>query len=287
MWRRRGWRQSVSSRWLMGRRPTTTSWPGYEQPNRRRCPTGSSAALGRAQELVRRLPGAPLRALAAVGDRAPPRRARRGVRGRGAPARHRRRARAVYARRDGRQRSSSRTSRPRCCWIVKHHGLFQMYYYGEHTGDDPNGRDRYRDSPYFDACVEFCERYDQNCFDPAYDSLAVEVFEPMVRRVFAEPRYLDPERSGRQSASSQKVHRFGVDLRPRRVQECRHAKTNASRSAFRRRPGDGGGRRSNRRGAGHLWPDSRARRDLARVRKRRRYRPAGRQGRSRRVAQAS
>ena len=76
------------------------------------------------------------------------------------------------------------------CWIVAHHGAFQMYYYAEHYGDDPNARERFRDSPYFDACAEFCERYDQNCFDPAYESLPVEFFEPMVRRVFAEPRHL-------------------------------------------------------------------------------------------------
>lgn len=79
---------------------------------------------------------------------------------------------------------------PEICWIVKHHGLFQMYYYGRHTGDDPDGRDRYRDHEHFDVCAEFCELYDQNCFDPAYESLGLEAFEPMVRRVFAEPRYL-------------------------------------------------------------------------------------------------
>ena len=45
-------------------------------------------------------------------------------------------------------------------------------------------------SPYFDACAEFCERYDQNCFDPAYGSLPIEAFEPMVRRVFAKARYI-------------------------------------------------------------------------------------------------
>jgi predicted HD phosphohydrolase len=80
---------------------------------------------------------------------------------------------------------------PEICWIVKHHGLFQMYYYAHHSGGDRNARDRYRDHPWFDACAEFCERYDQNCFDPAYESLPVATFEPMVRRVFAEPRYLD------------------------------------------------------------------------------------------------
>jgi predicted HD phosphohydrolase len=76
-------------------------------------------------------------------------------------------------------------------WITKHHGVFQMYHYAHHTGGERNARDCFRDSPHFDACAEFCERYDQNCFDPAYDSLPVEFFEPMVRRVCGEPRYAD------------------------------------------------------------------------------------------------
>lgn len=79
---------------------------------------------------------------------------------------------------------------PEICWIVQHHGLFQAYYFAHHSGGDRNARDRYRDHEWFDACAEFCERYDQNCFDPDYESLPVEFFEPMVRRVFAEPRYL-------------------------------------------------------------------------------------------------
>ena len=75
-------------------------------------------------------------------------------------------------------------------WIVKHHGVFQMYYYAHHSGGDRNARDRYRDDPHFDACAEFCDRYDQASFDPDYDSEPVDFFEPMVRRVFADPRYL-------------------------------------------------------------------------------------------------
>jgi predicted HD phosphohydrolase len=73
---------------------------------------------------------------------------------------------------------------------VSHHGVFQEYYYGHLVGGDRNARDRYRDHPHFDACAEFCELYDQNCFDPDYESLPLAFFEPMVRRVFAEPRYL-------------------------------------------------------------------------------------------------
>lgn len=82
----------------------------------------------------------------------------------------------------------------RLCWIVEHHPVFQQYYYAHHMGGDRNARDRYRDHPWFDDCAEFCELYDQNCFDPSYDSLPLEFFEPMVTRVFSEPRYLEEDR---------------------------------------------------------------------------------------------
>ena len=77
-------------------------------------------------------------------------------------------------------------------WVVSHHGVFQMYHYGAASGDDPNARDRFAGHPHFDACAEFCDLYDQTCFDPDYDWLELDAFEPMVRRVFAEPRHLEP-----------------------------------------------------------------------------------------------
>ena len=73
-------------------------------------------------------------------------------------------------------------------WIVKHHGIFQGYYFFHHLGLDRNLRDRYRDHEWFRDCAEFCEKYDQNCFDPEYDTLPLEAFEPAVRAVFAAPR---------------------------------------------------------------------------------------------------
>jgi predicted HD phosphohydrolase len=82
--------------------------------------------------------------------------------------------------------------RPEVVWAVKHHGLFQMYYYAHLTGGDRNARDMYRDREWYDSCVEFCEKYDQNCFDPDYDTLPLDVFEPVVRRVVSEPRYIGP-----------------------------------------------------------------------------------------------
>ncbi|MEM7343368.1 MAG: hypothetical protein AAF485_03935 [Chloroflexota bacterium] len=78
------------------------------------------------------------------------------------------------------------------CWVIKYHPLFQLYYYGHHIGVDPNARDRFKDHPYYDACVEFCEKYDQNCFDPNFESLPLEFFEPMVHRIFGQPpKFID------------------------------------------------------------------------------------------------
>jgi predicted HD phosphohydrolase len=80
--------------------------------------------------------------------------------------------------------------RPELIWIIGHHGAFQMYYYGHFKGLDRNVRDRWAGHEYYEGCREFCEQYDQNCFDPDYDTLPIEEFEPMVRRVCSEPRYL-------------------------------------------------------------------------------------------------
>jgi predicted HD phosphohydrolase len=76
------------------------------------------------------------------------------------------------------------------CWIIAHHPLFQMYYYGPHMGGDKDARERFRGHPWFDAAVEFCERYDENCFDPAYEWLPLEHFAPAVAEVFSrEPSF--------------------------------------------------------------------------------------------------
>ncbi len=76
-------------------------------------------------------------------------------------------------------------------WVVEHHGIFQMLYYGHHYGWDRNARDRFRDHPCFDVCAAFCERWDQASFDPDYDSDTLESFEPMVREVFGRKAH-DP-----------------------------------------------------------------------------------------------
>lgn len=77
-------------------------------------------------------------------------------------------------------------------WIVRHHGIFQAYYYAHHLGGDRDARDRFKDHPCYQATVDFCDKWDQTSFDPDYDTLPLEHFEPMVRRIFArEPFQYD------------------------------------------------------------------------------------------------
>jgi len=70
-------------------------------------------------------------------------------------------------------------------WIIRHHGLFQGYYYFHHLGADRDAREAFRDHEWFDDCAAFCEEYDQNCFERNYDTMALEEFEPMVRDLFS------------------------------------------------------------------------------------------------------
>lgn len=81
--------------------------------------------------------------------------------------------------------------REQVTWVVEKHGDFQLVYYGEHVGADPEKRQQYAGHRYFDDCATFCERWDQSSFDPAYDTLPIEHFADRVREVFARQPY-DP-----------------------------------------------------------------------------------------------
>jgi len=73
-------------------------------------------------------------------------------------------------------------------WMVQNHGIFQGYFYFHHLGMDRNGRDKFKDHPYYDYTAEFCEKYDQCAFDLDYDNLPLETFEPMVKTLFSAPK---------------------------------------------------------------------------------------------------
>jgi predicted HD phosphohydrolase len=73
-------------------------------------------------------------------------------------------------------------------WLVRHHAIFQGYYFWHHYGQDRNTRERYRGHPMFQRTADFCEKWDQTSFDPDYDTMPLEAFEPLVRRLFERPR---------------------------------------------------------------------------------------------------
>ncbi len=70
-------------------------------------------------------------------------------------------------------------------WVVEHHGTFQMVYYAHHYDWDRELRQKYAGSPYYQACVDFCERWDQSSFDPDDPIDSLESFADEVREVFA------------------------------------------------------------------------------------------------------
>ena len=73
-------------------------------------------------------------------------------------------------------------------WMMENHSIFQGYYFFHYLGLDKSMRDKYKDHPYFEYTAEFCEKYDQNSFDPNYKSMTLEDFEPMLRRLLARPK---------------------------------------------------------------------------------------------------
>ena len=73
-------------------------------------------------------------------------------------------------------------------WMLAHHGIFQGYYFFHHLGLDRNMKDAFRNSAHFAQTEEFCARYDGPAFDREADMLPLAFFEPMVRRVLAQPK---------------------------------------------------------------------------------------------------
>ena len=73
-------------------------------------------------------------------------------------------------------------------WLVEKHGIFQGYYFFHHLGMDRDMREQFRDHAWFERTAEFCARYDGPAFDPVGETLPLEFFESMLRRVLAVPK---------------------------------------------------------------------------------------------------
>lgn len=73
-------------------------------------------------------------------------------------------------------------------WMVQHHGIFQGYYFFHHIGMNRDMRENFRCQPWFAQTEEFCSKYDNPSFDAHAETLPLDFFEPMLRRVLAEPK---------------------------------------------------------------------------------------------------
>src|SRR4051794_14074345 len=73
-------------------------------------------------------------------------------------------------------------------WMLEKHGVFQGYYFFHHIGLDRDMREEFRGHPDFEYTAQFCHLYDQNSFEPGYDTMPLEAFVPMLRRVMETPK---------------------------------------------------------------------------------------------------
>lgn len=69
-------------------------------------------------------------------------------------------------------------------WVVKHHGIFQMFYNTSLTDDERNSRNQFKENPFYQSAIDFCENWDQCSFDPGYEHEDLEFFIPVIERVF-------------------------------------------------------------------------------------------------------
>ena len=73
-------------------------------------------------------------------------------------------------------------------WMVEKHAIFQGYNFFHFIGMDRNLRDNFKDHAHYKRCEEFVALYDNPAFDAKAETLPISEFEPMLRRVFAQPK---------------------------------------------------------------------------------------------------
>jgi predicted HD phosphohydrolase len=78
--------------------------------------------------------------------------------------------------------------RPDVHAVIRAHQDFQGRHYYHHFGGDPNARAQYEGAPWFDLAAQFADDWDQIAFDPDYDTLKLDHFEPLVRARTAHGR---------------------------------------------------------------------------------------------------
>ncbi|HZQ29335.1 MAG TPA: HD domain-containing protein, partial [Acidimicrobiales bacterium] len=74
-------------------------------------------------------------------------------------------------------------------WMIRAHQDFQGQHYYAHFGKDPDARAVWAGNEWYELAERFADDWDQVSFDPDYDTEPLEHFEPLVREVFARPRW--------------------------------------------------------------------------------------------------
>jgi predicted HD phosphohydrolase len=72
-------------------------------------------------------------------------------------------------------------------WMIKHHAIVQGYNFFHYLGLDRNMREQFDEHPFYQRTLRFVDNYDDLAFDNSKPKLSLELFEPMVREVFAKP----------------------------------------------------------------------------------------------------
>jgi predicted HD phosphohydrolase len=81
--------------------------------------------------------------------------------------------------------------RPEVHKMILVHQDFQGRHYYHHFGGDPNAREKHRatmSAEEWELAERFADLWDQKAFDPDYDTLPLEHFEPRVRELFAKAK---------------------------------------------------------------------------------------------------
>lgn len=81
-------------------------------------------------------------------------------------------------------------------WMLRRHTVIQQFDVIDHPDHNQSPeaehayrheRDKWRGHPHFDWAVEFVDTFDQRAISPTCRTAPIEVFEPMVHRIFARP----------------------------------------------------------------------------------------------------
>ena len=72
-------------------------------------------------------------------------------------------------------------------WLLKHHQFFLDAHAPKHPNLNTEELEKFRTHPCSEFTAEWVQRYDQNSIQSTYDTAPLEVFVPMVKRVFSRP----------------------------------------------------------------------------------------------------